>query len=247
MIINETNIHEFLGKDGRLEIERKVSYVVISEEVGEKIKSIYCGGKKLEHLTIPTTCTELELIDVDGSDEITSLTIPDSCTSLKFIYCKNNQYLSKLILPKECPFLEIIDVHNNGLSTLIIPNAPRLTNIYCKNNKLSSLIIPKSCTSLEYFTCEDNNLTDFTLPKECTNLRSINLLNNKLVNFVVHPSFSSPLLYADDDSIVLVFTEVNIYLNVGGAFYPNRYKHHKKRTDAIIKALQSSDFQKLSS
>ena len=71
MIVDGTNIHEFLNEDGTI---------------------LDCSRLRVTTLTIPDTCTTLKTIHC-YYNQLTSLTIPDTCTELEIIHCSHNQLL----------------------------------------------------------------------------------------------------------------------------------------------------------
>lgn len=117
MIINETNIQEFLSEDGKI---------------------LRCGGLEVTSLTIPETCTCLEEI-ICSLNFITTLIIPRKCVELKKIHCHVNK-LTSLEIPDTCTKLENIHCYYNQISTMIIPST--CTNLkYLACDVVDSILI----------------------------------------------------------------------------------------------------------
>ena len=93
MIVDETNIHEFLNEDGtRLNCSCQCVKSLVIPDTFFWLEKIFCYGNQLTSLTIPDTCTKLEKISC-YNNKLTSLKIPYACTKLKKMICDEIEFI----------------------------------------------------------------------------------------------------------------------------------------------------------
>ncbi len=92
----------------------------------------------------------------------------------------SGQGLSALALPAGLTGLAWLDLGNNQLSELSLPELPGLKELWLHGNRLAVLTLPAGLAKLETLNLEGNGLREPSLPAGLTNLRWLNLASNWL-------------------------------------------------------------------
>jgi cell wall surface anchor family protein len=131
-----------------------------SKEIGESIKLTDMLGRSLGYM-------EIEGALRDGYSDSYFLT----AQTVKIIdYCSDLNCSKNGITSIDCSnsSLERLDCSSNQLTSLILPNKPKLKELNCSSNQLTSLDLSKN-SALERLDCSSNQLT------------SLNLSNNRVL------------------------------------------------------------------
>ena len=152
-----------------------------SKEIGESIKLTDMLGRSLGYM-------EIEGALRDGYSDSYFLT----AQTVKIIgYCSDLNCSKNGITSIDCSnsSLERLDCSSNQLTSLILPNKPKLKELNCSSNQLTSLDLSKN-SALERLDCSSNQLTSLDasnnillkkLDCNLNQLTSLNLSNNRVL------------------------------------------------------------------
>ena len=152
-----------------------------SKEIGESIKLTDMLGRSLGYM-------EIEGALRDGYSDSYFLT----AQTVKIIdYCSDLNCSKNGITSIDCSnsSLERLDCSSNQLTSLILPNKPKLKELNCSSNQLTSLDLSKN-SALERLDCSSNQLTSLDASNnivlkrlDCSSnqLTSLNLSNNPIL------------------------------------------------------------------
>lgn len=151
------------------------------------LKYLYMQDYKLEKLDL-TQNKELETINI-GSNEwgsLKELLLPEEIEGkelpLKSIDCRRNKLSNKLDLSK-FKGLTKIDISENQIPSLILPENNEIKELDCRNNELRQIVNLSECNKLEFVDVSQNNIKELDLSGK-KNLKYVKASNNKILEKV---------------------------------------------------------------
>lgn len=146
------------------------------------LKELYCDNNKLKTLDI-SGMPNLNILVCDDNP-MTSLKMREN-TLLCELYCGNTHVTSFNFVASETYGLTVLEVINNGLSSLDVSNQSRLRLLYCSGNNLTELNI-ENCEALERLSCGNNKLKTLDTSKN-EHLGEVYCADNQLTSIKFMP------------------------------------------------------------
>ncbi|HSX38812.1 MAG TPA: hypothetical protein VLE95_08335 [Chlamydiales bacterium] len=206
--------------------DNELTEITIHE--GSNLRVLNVANNELEHITIPKY-SSLQTIDL-SSNFLTELILPDHVvpdeTDLRVVRAFHN-HLNRITIP-ESSNLQELHVGLNFLTEINLPeDCPSLVCLDLSENQLPKLDIPEG-SNLQHLDLFENQLTKLTIPKD-SRLQSLNLSENPLINLDMPEHYSSlsflslvdtPLTQLPD-SILSLRRDARVY--TGNNSFPEGY------------------------
>lgn len=178
LYLNETNIK------GEVDLAGCTALKTLRVSKNQLTKLNLKGCTRLE--TVDATSNQIKDIDIDGCLSLRRLTCgynaPLSRIDVANYYCLEQLYISDCSLPEidlaGCISLRTINVANNNLTKLAVPERAKLEDLFCFSNKIEKLDVSGS-PWLYLLNCGDNVLTDLDI-SGCTRLKRLYCYENLL-------------------------------------------------------------------